>query len=157
MDKAELLNSITSGRAEWDSLVARLDDARLVQPGAVGEWSVKDLIAHLAWTERETAGLLESRAVVGSDWWYLPLDERNARIYAANRDRPLDEVRREARQVFERLVALIEGLSQEELDDSTRLGWPPEWIPWQVLARNTFMHYRAHLPELRAWVEQSAV
>ena len=58
----------------------------------VGKWSVKDLVAHITWSESEMVGVLAGRALVGSDLWSLTNDERNEIVYQQNRDRPLDEV-----------------------------------------------------------------
>ena len=52
MTKAEFLDRLRSGRAEWDALIAQIDEAQMTEPGVVGDWSVKDIIAHVTWSER---------------------------------------------------------------------------------------------------------
>jgi hypothetical protein len=155
MDKATFLQTLRAGRERLDMLLARVDAARMDQPGVSGEMSVKDIIAHIAWYERETVGLLNARALVGSELWYRPLNERNAAILEANRERPLSEVQAEARRAFEQLVQAVQSLSEEELNDSSRFeGMPPEWVPWKAIASNTYEHYPQHIPDIEAWLEQ---
>jgi len=62
--------------------------------------SVKDILAHIAWFEREMIGLLHQRTLAGSDLWNLPSDERNAVIFQLNRRRSLQDIRQEAEAVF---------------------------------------------------------
>lgn len=47
MTKNELLNLLRLARAEWDALLASIDEARMREPGVEGDWSIKDLIAHV--------------------------------------------------------------------------------------------------------------
>lgn len=123
----------------------------MLEPGVGGEMSLKDIIAHVSWYEREMVGLLRGRALVGSPWWELPLDERNAKILAENRDRPLAEVTAEAKQVNEDLLAALQDLREQELAAPHAFaGMPPEWLPWQVIASNTYVHYPQHAADIEA-------
>src|SRR5262245_37896260 len=117
MTGAKFLDSLRSGRAEWDALLAQIGAGRMAQPGVEGDWSIKDIIAHVTWHEREMVGVLRERALVGSELWNLPLDQRNAAIFEQNKDRALDDVLEESRQVFPQLLELAAGLSDEELND----------------------------------------
>ena len=87
MNKSEWLDTLQTERAQWEALLVQVGEARMTQPGAAGEWSVKDVIAHVTWFEREMVGVLRARALVGSDLWNLSRDERNAAIHEQNRDR----------------------------------------------------------------------
>jgi len=63
MNKSEWLGTLQTERAQWDALVAEVGQARMTQPGAAGEWSVKDVIAHVTWFEREMVGVLRAHGV----------------------------------------------------------------------------------------------
>ncbi len=153
MNKQTFITTLLAERAQWDALLAEIGEARMMQP-AVGEWTVKDIIAHTAWYEREMVEVLRARALVGSDLWGAPLEERNAAIFEENRHRPLAEVLAEARQVFAQLLEELQSLSDEDLSDPRRFReMPAEWMPWQVIASNCFEHYPQHIPELRAWLD----
>jgi uncharacterized protein (TIGR03083 family) len=152
MTKAEFLDRLRSGRAEWDALIAQIDKARMTEPGVVGDWSVKDIIAHVTWSEREMVGMLQARALVGSDLWNQPQDDRNAAVFRQNRDRPLPDVLAEARAVGQQLTELVEGLSDDELNDASHFAdMPLDWLPWRIIAGNTYGHYPEHAEAIRAW------
>ena len=154
MNKIEFLAAFRSSREQWEAQLARVDPRRLTEPGAAGAWSPTDIIAHVTWHEREMVGVLRTRVFAGSDWWDLPTDQRNSLIYAANQDRPLLEVLAEARQVFADLQRLAQALTDEDLNNPARFaGMPPDWLPWQVLAGNTFEHYDHHAADISAWLE----
>ena len=151
--KTELLAELSAARRAWENLLSGIAPAHMTQPGVCGEWSLKDLIAHIAWFENEMAGLLQTRALAGSELWGLPPDERNTAIYAQNRLRSLDEVQAESRQTFEQLAGLIEALEEDDLLDAGRFAdMPPDWQPYALLAENSFEHYRQHIPQVREWL-----
>jgi uncharacterized protein (TIGR03083 family) len=157
MNKTEWLDTLQAERAQWNALLAQVDEARMTQPGAVGEWSVKDVIAHVTWFEREMVGVLRTHALVGSELWNLPHDERNAAIYEQNRDRALSEVLAEARAVYDQLLVGMQSLAEEDLHDPQRFAeMPADWIPWQVIAGNCYEHYRQHTPGLCDWMALDA-
>ena len=152
MDKATFLETLQVARADWEALLDELDANQMTLPVAPGEWSVTDIIAHVTWHEREMVGVLRARALVGSDLWNLPVDERNAVIYEQNRHRSLDDVRAEAEMVFQQLLEGLQSISDEDLVDPGRFrDMPPEWQPWKIIADNSFDHYRDHGAQIRAW------
>jgi hypothetical protein len=148
--KSELINAIQEDYQAWDSAVAGLDDDRLVQV-KIGEWTIKDIIAHITWHENEMAGLLQAHALVGSPWWDKPTDERNRLIFEQNQSRPLADIRQEARQVHAQLEQLLEALPEADLYDPTSFpDMPSDWKPYDLIAQNTHEHYRDHLQALQA-------
>lgn len=156
MNKAELLDAIQIERARWEALLAELDEEQMIQPGVAGAWSVKDIVAHISWHEHEMVGMLQARALVGSDLWEIPQGERNAVIFEENQDRPLRDVLAEAQAVFPRFLESVRPLAEEDLLDPHRFqGMPAEWQPWQVIASNSYEHYEHHTQDVRAWLDQA--
>lgn len=158
MDKATFLEFLRRERAIWDALLAEasaLGETRMSQPGVNGVWSVKDTVAHITWYEREMVGMLRTRALEGSTLWESSHDRRNVTLFEQHHDQPLAEVLASARQTFTDLVTLVEGLAEEDLHDASRYrAMPPDWMPWEVLADNSYTHYPQHAPAIRAWLEQ---
>ncbi len=76
MSKTHLLGLIERDRAHWETLLGSIPEVWMTEPGVEGEWSIKDIIAHIAWGERENLGVVHARAVVGSELWQLSEDER---------------------------------------------------------------------------------
>ncbi len=157
MDKVTFIESLRSGRKQWDDLIARIDESRMLEPMEEGGWSVKDTIVHNTWNEREMIGVCQQHALVGSDLWNLPQDERNARPVEEMRDVPLSEILAESQRVYAQLFEAVQTLSDEDLNDARR--WPhmPEdWVPWQVIAGCSFDHYPDHIAIIRRWLDREA-
>jgi len=153
VDKVTFISTFQETRAQWEALMAQMDEQRMLQLGIVGTWSVKDLIAHVSWYEREMVPVIRLHLFTGSDWWELPTDERNAMIYQQHSHRPLQEIVHEGLRSYTDLLEAMQGLSDEDLNDPHRFREMPEdWVPWQIFAGNSFEHYQDHLPALRTWV-----
>ncbi len=155
MDKAMFISTLKKAREEWETLLAQVDEEQMLQPGAAGKWSVKDVIAHVTWGEREIAPVMRTHVLAGSELWNLSDDERNEIVYQQNRDRSLHEIMNEERRAYADLLAAAQTLSDEDLNDSQRYKqMPEEWVPWQLYAGNTFKHYQDHMPSIREWLAQ---
>jgi hypothetical protein len=143
-----MLNKVRSSRSRFDALLATFTDEQMTQPGTEDDWSLKDVIAHISWHERQMVDMLRARSLeegVGSDLWELPLHERNWAIYDSNRDRSFEDVRSESRQVYAELVELLAGLSEEDLTNPAHYkDMPDDWEPWRLIASNTYEHYDDH-------------
>jgi len=164
MDKSELLSMIRAERARWEALLVEVGEAQMTQAGVEGEWSVKDIIAHVTAYERWIVARLQS-ALRGEtlrlEIDQLDLEQRNAWIFEENRNRPLHDVLAESKQVFQQVLKLAQTLSDEDLTDPHRLEpfLDPVWtdgLPvWKCLAADSYEHYRQHIPFIRAWLDKS--
>lgn len=160
MTGTKLVGILQTERARWNALLAQAGTARLEEPGVEGEWSAKELIAHLTWYER--AVVEGARQVLGSSAYVRPseglyaltMDERNARIAEESRARPVADVLAEAEQVFGQLTTLIAACPQELLNDPQRLGLSDDVVPWMLVAHNSYGHFQQHEPAIRAWLER---
>ncbi len=153
VNKTQFLGMIQSARAQWEALLAEIPAAWMTEPGVEGEWSVKDIIAHIAWGERENLGVAQAHALVGSELWQLSEDERNRAVFEQNRGRELHDVLSESRQVFQQYLEAVAALSEEDLNDPGRFqGLPNGWRPWRILYDPT--HYHVHAQSIRAWLER---
>ena len=89
-NKTEFLEHIRTSRSKLDEVVKSIDPLFMTAPGACGDWSVKDVLAHITWHEQEMFNVVLNRALVGSDLWNVSLELRNKTIYEENRDRELE-------------------------------------------------------------------
>ena len=154
MTRDEMLTRTRDAWARWEATLAEVPEERMEDPGVAGDWSAKDVIAHITWFEKEMIGLVKARAFVGSDLWLVGTHERNAVIHEENKDRPLEDVRAESAAVHPELVARLETLTDEDLLDPSRFPpMPAEWKPIEVIEGNTFEHYDQHAKGLRRWLE----
>ena len=154
MNKNEFMNTLSETRYALDSALAEVDPSQMTSPGVVGEWSVKDLIAHITWSVKETVGMLEAKAMVGSELWRLPVEQRNAAVYEANQSRTLGEVMAESQQAHRKLVDLIEEIPEYELLHADWFAGLPggEWPPWRVIEVNVSDHYVHHTKDIQDWL-----
>lgn len=157
MTATQFRHEIDKERAAWDAVLAEVPADRFTEPGATGDWSVKDVIAHNVWHEREMVGVLRARALVGSELWNVDNETRNDAIYAKVRDIPLDEVLAEATAVYAELRALLDGITDADLNDPDAIrDMVPGFTLLPIAADNTYLHWRAHRLDLRAWLDTTS-
>lgn len=149
MTPAQLLELVRETWAGWQAALGKVEWSKMETPH-VGEWSIKDLVVHVTWSEKEMLNMLKERSLaLASPHWELPPDERNQAIYEEHRHRALQEVLSEAQAIHAELVAEMEKLSEADLVDPSRYtGMPAEWVPWQILAGCTYRHYAEHAQDL---------
>jgi hypothetical protein len=157
--KGEILTAIERERADWEAVLAEVGDARMTEPGAFGDWSFKDLVAHLnGWKARRIARL---EAAAGNrpepaEPWPAALgddtDAINVWIDAQNRDRLLADVIEESREHFARLAEVVQMLPDEALGDPQRFAWTEgEAIGPAIVDGGWFEHWHEeHETEVRA-------
>ncbi|MGH2484755.1 MAG: DinB family protein [Ktedonobacterales bacterium] len=158
MTGARLAGILRDERTRWNALLTQIPLERMEEPGADGEWSVKQLVAHLTWYEQvvvDAARELFSTGAFANErvgLRALPIDERNAVIAAEASARSVADVLAEAERVFVDMLALVAVCPTDLLNDPTRLGLPDDAPPWMRLANNSYAHYRGHEDALRAWI-----
>lgn len=161
MTGGRLVGLLDAERTRWHDLLAEVGAARLQEPGVEGEWSVKELVAHLTFYERRVVEGAQQVLATGSfsrpndDLAAMTMDERNAVIAAQARARPLADVLAEADQVFGQLRAIIARAPQDILNDPRILAMPDDVAPWMLVANNSYGHYRQHEQAIRDWLERT--
>ena len=160
MNKSELLNGVREEYRQWEALLNQIGEARMDQPGAAADWSIKDIIAHLTgWRRRTVARLQAAQRGEGEPPSYWPahlqadvdLDEINAWIYESNQGCSVRAVLDESHQVFQQLLAVIEGLPDDVLIEQ---GWHLVWLDDKRFPAGEFFdHFHDdHEPDIRAWL-----
>ena len=151
MTKAELLATIKQKRAEFDAAVAKVPHDQRTAISVQGEWSVKDIIAHLTNYEAWMADRLHER-LQGIDYAPAPLDmmhydERNKIIHEQNKDRTLADVLAWSQATHKRLIEGIEAHAEAFLIEPQQLAGAPEpVIIWKMLRSEVYDHYAEHIP-----------
>jgi hypothetical protein len=157
MSGARLVSILQAERTKWNALLAQVGLDRMEVPGVDGDWSVKDVVAHLTWYERAIVEGAQQVVRTGTFTRRRPagvsVDEQNVRIAAEARMRASDDVLAEADEVFGQLLAVVAACPDDLLNDPRRLGLPDDMVPWMGVANNSYAHYRQHEPALRAWLE----
>jgi len=153
MTKEELLASIRRDRARLEALIAPPDETRLTEPALEAGWSVKDALAHISAWERICCSWLAAaaRGETPARPEVQDVDGTNARNYQAAKDRPLADVLSESRESHRAMLEAAEALSETELADDQRYGWPA----WQMVSANSDDHYREHIDQIERWLEST--
>jgi hypothetical protein len=158
--KSELLDWLQQEYQQWEAFLDQIGPARMDQPGVNGDWSMKDIVAHLNGWNRWLVSRLHAagrREAQPPPPWPAHLqteDEINAWIYAANRERPVRAVLDETRQVYQQLLAVIEGLADDVRTERIEPAFYLVWVDDQrFLAGEFFNHFHDdHEPDVRAWL-----
>jgi uncharacterized protein (TIGR03083 family) len=154
MNKIELLEKVTTSRAELEEAIAALSDERLDRPTLAGGWSGKVILAHMAWWEGRVArifeGLRSGQELTGADFGEPDVDEINRCIETVSRGRALTGVRREEAEAYASLLAQVQAASEDELFNPHCFAWTKDrplatWVEW-----DTWGHYEEHIPAFRS-------
>ena len=163
MKKSELLNRLQEEYLQWEAFLDQIGEARMDQGGVNGDWSMKDIIAHLTGWNRHLVARLQAAQHGESEpspHWPAHLqteDDINAWIYEINRHRSAREVLNESHHVFQQLLAVIEGLPDdvriEPVHQQGRV-YLPIWLGDQRFPAGEFFdHFHDdHEPDVRAWL-----
>ncbi|MBI4311158.1 MAG: maleylpyruvate isomerase N-terminal domain-containing protein [Chloroflexi bacterium] len=131
---------------KWNGFLqsyAGLTEAAMKEPGVVGDWSVKDILAHVTTWEDETLKslpvLMEGRRMP----LYGGVDRFNARQSALKRSLPLDRVLSQLGDTHQRLIAFLKTVPEEHLRTETRVR--------RRLRLDTYSHYPEHAGSIQQW------
>ena len=166
MTKAKFLETIRSERERWEELLSKIDAGKMEHPGVAGNWSARDIIVHVTAYERGLVEWLEATrqgtAKTFADLDHPDVDYRNAAILEEKQACSLKEIEIEAGRVFERLMALVKAIPEEELLEAGRSEWyvKPRWGEqrplWECIADDSYRHYRQHVGDIRRWLKKEA-
>jgi hypothetical protein len=165
LPRTELLAEIARERAALDAVLAQVSDrdkrSMAITPGG---WTVKDVIAHMAaWQAMMlawyTAGLGRQQVAVpapGYSWRETP--RLNQAIYRKHRRQSLRAVTDDLDRNHERIIGLVEELSDRELLTVGRYAWMgPSWTLSDYVRANTASHYRWARRHIAGWVRAQRV
>ena len=155
----KILEELAHTRAALLDAIAGLDEAALERKGAVGEWSIKNALAHIAAWEAWAVQALPVRLATGKtpeDFLARIQDEDrfNAEEVAEREELTPSEQLIELERTREALLAELRGLDAAAWERSN------PWDTWdgtlaEYLHESLVGHEQEHLAELRAAVESS--
>ena len=119
--KAQIIKRLQIERQRLEQNLSSLSRDDMLQPGVVGESSVKDVLAHLAdwearmpvWIEAARSGHPVETPEPGLTW--KQLDIVNRRIYEAHCDQSLEEVLEYFRATHKRFMDMVEAMPEDEI------------------------------------------
>ncbi len=146
--KADLLESTHAERGKLEAKIAGLCAAELEFPGAMGEWSVKDILQHLVdweqrwidWYERGKRGESVHTPEPGYNWRQMGVVNE---IYRQkHKNRLLADVLEGFQSSYRQIMGMVEKMPEAEMLTLGLYQWTGKLplIAW--IAGNTCEHYR---------------
>lgn len=164
LTRKQAIRLLEQQRAEIDDLLDRLLPADRERPGlGGGTWSPRDLIGHLeSWEEYVLDAIAAwergERAPIDTLTYTLSTSRVNAQEVERKAGRSWAQARRSARATHAKLLATIEGMSDRRWSSpaTQRARKPLGHRIGQLLVgmRDPFSHDRAHLKDLRAFIDE---
>lgn len=155
MTKAQFLQEIHQEQTALEEYLATLTPEEMIQPGAIGKWSVKDVLAHLVeweqmllgWHKAGLRGKTPSLPAEGFKWSQLPA--LNQHIYEQRRDQPPKDVLKQFRSSYRQILKVLHGLSEKDLFTPGRYAWTKKNSLATYFIPGTSSHYRWARTEMR--------
>lgn len=150
--KQQILKDIEAERRRLEKNLAELAPSQMTLPGVVGEWTIKDVLAHLIAWERLFVGWYEE-GLRGE----MPATPQNANdihalnkeIYERNKNTSLDEVLNDFHGSYQQTLALIQSIPEQDI--FAHLPWTGRWILGDFITANTCNHYYWAKNQIRNW------
>lgn len=153
MKRTELLTHLISTRAEFQSLLDDLGENHMLQPGAAGAWSVRDVLAHLTACEVEVLtnlGKVRRGAKPGpTAMTPAAIEKQNQLWHNEMKDRPLRSVLADFDGARKQTLRVLEAMS--EADAAKPAGWLQGRSLVDYFVGEVLTHEREHLEQLRQW------
>ena len=151
-DRDDLLVAVLEAHVNWLNLLDRAG-YDIFEPGAAGEWNVRDVQAHINAYHRflisELGGTARPFPAMASDSG--DVQKRNELMHEQDKDLEWSFVFKEFQELHEELTRLIDGWSDEDLRQPMA-SWHP-WPRWRWIVNLTLQHYDEHIPTFTAWLD----
>jgi len=155
-------------RAAWDeteAVLSTIPEDRMLSVGVTDEWSVRDLLAHIAGYERYVSALilgdLEGRKPTTKEFYGRDDepsaeddandDTSNAWVVDYARKQPLHATLAEYHWAHDQMIRAVEACSDADLEDPSRFPSLNGKTLLSILPGQCMGHHREHLPQLKAF------
>src|SRR6266516_5152208 len=150
MDKQQLLKRLEKAWAAIEESYDGLSDSQMMEPDVMGNWSVKDILAHVTTWEEEALKYLPLIITGGRPPRYIQyggIDAFNAHMTEQKRNLVLYELLEQLDETHHRLIDYIQSVPEEHFTRETRFR--------HRLRLDTYSHYPIHARAIREWRERS--
>ena len=158
--RSELLEQSQGNFEKLAAMVESLDPADRISPGVNQDWSVKDVLAHLAawhrlffgWYEEGSKGVKPEMPAPGYTWKTTP--ELNEKIYQEHKDLPFEDVRKEVETTHSKMMDLISSHTDEELFTKKLYKWTGSTSLGSYAVSASSSHYQWAIDLIRKWLKK---
>lgn len=152
MKRSGLLHRLEKAWQELQDSYTNLSEQELLEPGVTGDWSVKDIIAHVSsWEEEALTHLpviLEGGKPPLYSVLYGGIDGFNAAMIERSRTLSLPQVIEQRDLIHGRLLEFIEDVAEEHFLKENRFR--------RRLRLDTYGHYPKHAKGIKRWREEKS-
>lgn len=156
MNKQALLANLERSRAELESTLARIPAEMMAESNAASEWSVKDVLAHLAmWSSRCVTLVYDAEHNQPADGVDAMFDSRhalNADDYESQKDRPLERILSDFRGAHRQLLKRLNDWDQATLFDRSRYAWLRGQSIGDFIQSQVAEHEAEHQQAMARWL-----
>ena len=147
MKREALFQRLDERWRELSKAFEGLTDEKLIEPGVVGQWSIRDVLVHVASWDWEALKALPiivdgGRVPRYSDL-YGGIDAFNSLTQGRKCSLGLNEVLRALEETHQQLLDYLEGVPDEAFASEGRF--------LRRLRQDTYGHYREHTEQIIAW------
>jgi hypothetical protein len=147
MHKQQLLKRLDKVWAAIQESYVDLSESQLTEPGVTGNWSVKDILAHVTTWEQEALKhlpvILEGGRPPRYSIKYGGINAFNAQMTEEKRRLSLSDVLRQFEETHRRLIDYIQSSPEQQFTRETRFR--------RRLRLDTYSHYPKHAKAIREW------
>jgi hypothetical protein len=157
MDKEDILDRIQTERRRLDNNLADLTEQKMIESGVIGEWSIKDILAHLVdweqrflgWYQAGLRGEIPHTPATGMTWG--DLDQLNQLIFEEHKDQPIEHVKAEFQTSYQQVLNTVKAIPEEDIFPVGRFAWTRKSNLAAYILANTANHYRWAKTQIRKW------
>ena len=143
-----MIESAQTERAALEELLATLTPEQMSQPKMIGEWAIKDVLAHLSEWERmvvqwyETGKKGKTPAVPSAEYNWGQLPALNHATFLKYRDAPLTEIQKTFKASYKKILKTIKSIPEKELFTRKIYPWTNNNLLAAYFISATSSHYR---------------
>ena len=147
MNTQQLLNRLDKAWTELNVSFSGLTDTQMTTAGVIGDWSVKDILAHIiAWEEEALKYLpliAQGKRPLRYSVTYGGIDAFNTLVVEKNKEKPMPEVLSQLHETHDRLLEYIRSAPDEQITRETSFR--------RRLRLDTYSHYPEHTKSIKQW------
>lgn len=151
MKKQQLVQKLEDSWNAFAQSYADLSPEQMLMPGVAGDWSIKDILAHINTWEAESLKhlpeILDGRKPARYSVLYGGIDAFNALMSEQKRSLSLSEVQDLLASTHHQLIEYLQALPAELFTVESRFR--------RRLRLDTYSHYPIHTRAICEWREQS--
>ena len=158
--RQDVFDAIDADERNWNALLNAVGPEYMELPGAMGDWTFKDLTAHVNGWRAASLNRLEGKLTGDqpADPWpssidYEDYDRVNDWLYQQNRDRSIEDVMAETGRTYDRMRSLVRRIPDDTLFSSD---WAQDTVSYgdSIIDREFFSHFpEEHEVDVKPWLE----